>query len=403
LPQHRPHIAVLGGGFQGVCVALALAERGARVTVFEREKALIQRTSVIGEAKIHLGYVYAADSTFATARTLIRGALAFSELVAGWLGEPPESIGVSSPFKYVVHRDSTMPVQAVERHFAQVQTEMIRIDAGRHRYFGHDPIDAVRRLPAAEQAALFGYPVLAAYDTPEIAVNMAELAARLRKRVASDPAIELQLGFEVETARDVEGGVQVQGTGRSVERFDHVVNALWDERLAVDASRGVLPARQWIHRHKYGMRFTLPEATTPPPSVSMVHGPFGDSVVYNDGTVYLSWYPVCMIATSLDLKPVWPALDSGHAREIVSETFRAVGEIVLAVARFDAAALSDLTLVGGTIVAWGKTDIDDRDSELHRRDEIGIDSHGAYHSIDTGKLTMAPFFAEECARRIMGR
>jgi glycine/D-amino acid oxidase-like deaminating enzyme len=39
LPQGRPHIAVLGGGFQGVSVALALRERGARVTIFEREQA----------------------------------------------------------------------------------------------------------------------------------------------------------------------------------------------------------------------------------------------------------------------------------------------------------------------------------------------------------------------------
>jgi hypothetical protein len=59
--------------------------------------------------------------------------------------------------------------------------------------------------------------------------------------------------------------------------------------------------------------------------------------------------------------------------------------------------------VAGTIVAWGKTDIEDRESEVHRRNEIGIESHGAYHSIDTGKLTMVPYFAESCAQRIMGR
>jgi hypothetical protein len=53
------------------------------------------------------------------------------------------------------------------------------------------------------------------------------------------------------------------------------------------------------------------------------------------------------------------------------------------------------------IVAWGETDIYDPGSELHRRYEIGVTSAGRYHSIDPGKLTMAPFFAEQCAQRII--
>jgi hypothetical protein len=52
-------------------------------------------------------------------------------------------------------------------------------------------------------------------------------------------------------------------------------------------------------------------------------------------------------------------------------------------------------------VAWGKTDIDDPQSELHKRYEIGIHSRCRYHSVDPGKLTMAPYFAEECAARIL--
>ena len=39
-------------------------------------------------------------------------------------------------------------------------------------------------------------------------------------------------------------------------------------------------------------------------------------------------------------------------------------------------------------------------SELHRRFEIGVTTEGNYHSVDPGKLTMAPYFAEICAERI---
>jgi len=63
--------------------------------------------------------------------------------------------------------------------------------------------------------------------------------------------------------------------------------------------------------------------------------------------------------------------------------------------------LSDARVKGGIIVAWGETDIYDPKSELHRRCDIGITSDRRYHSIDPGKLTMIPYFAQQCAHRIM--
>jgi hypothetical protein len=48
----------------------------------------------------------------------------------------------------------------------------------------------------------------------------------------------------------------------------------------------------------------------------------------------------------------------------------------------------------------GETDIYDPRSELHKRYKIGVTSKGGYHSIDPGKLTLAPYSAEQCAERI---
>jgi len=61
-------VAILGGGLTGCCTALVLAERGARVTLFDRADSLFARTSLHNEGKIHFGYVYARDSSLATAR-----------------------------------------------------------------------------------------------------------------------------------------------------------------------------------------------------------------------------------------------------------------------------------------------------------------------------------------------
>ena len=54
-------VAVLGGGMQGCCCALALAARGARVTIYDRNDRLLSRAAIANEGKIHLGYMYAND------------------------------------------------------------------------------------------------------------------------------------------------------------------------------------------------------------------------------------------------------------------------------------------------------------------------------------------------------
>jgi glycine/D-amino acid oxidase-like deaminating enzyme len=74
-------VGVLGGGLQGCCVALALAERGARVVLFDKNDALLTRAAVANEGKIHLGYMYAGDPTLSTAKTMMAGALAFAPVL----------------------------------------------------------------------------------------------------------------------------------------------------------------------------------------------------------------------------------------------------------------------------------------------------------------------------------
>ena len=57
------HVGVLGGGLQGCCAALALADRAVRVTLFDKNDALLSRAAVANEGKIHLGYMYTGDPT----------------------------------------------------------------------------------------------------------------------------------------------------------------------------------------------------------------------------------------------------------------------------------------------------------------------------------------------------
>ena len=101
--------------------------------------------------------------------------------------------------------------------------------------------------------------------------------------------------------------------------------------------------------------------------------------------------------------PEWDTYPAEPLRSrLIGGTLSALAEIVPALGALNGEHLPELCVKGGVIVAWGQTDIYDPDSELHRRFAIGITSVGRFHSIDPGKLTMAPYFAEMCDARIVG-
>jgi glycine/D-amino acid oxidase-like deaminating enzyme len=400
------HVGVLGGGLQGCCAGLALAERGIRVTIIDRNEALLARTAVANEGKIHLGYMYAGDPSLATARTMIKGALAFAPFFRRQLGEAAP-LPTSVPAAYVVHRDSQQPAEAVAAYLNRVHALIGEAAAARPGdYFGMDLAAPLRPWSRRELAeALSAEHVEAVFDTPEVAINPVELAEAVRARIASDPAIETLLGLTVKGA-DFDGDgiiIEVAGAeGTARLRFDHVVNALWDGRLMLNESAGLPAGRRWLHRLKYGVSFRLPPGAAAPPSTTFVLGPFGEVVRYEGGLVYLTWYPECVPEMSSALAPPdWPTYPGEPLRSrIIAGTLRALAGVVTALRGLDPEDLPEATVKGGAIVAWGETDIYDPESELHRRYEIGVTSKGRFHSVDPGKLTMAPYFADAVAARI---
>ena len=54
------------------------------------------------------------------------------------------------------------------------------------------------------------------------------------------------------------------------------------------------------------------------------------------------------------------------------------------------------------IFAWGESDISDPHSKLHDRYQIGVHSVDRYHSVNTGKYTLVPYFGLKAAERVLG-
>jgi glycine/D-amino acid oxidase-like deaminating enzyme len=399
-------VAVLGGGLQGACVALELASAGITVDLYDKNESCLTQASAHNEGKIHLGYVYANDRTLRTARTMVKGGITFSVLMRRWLGSDIDKIPVSAPFHYVVHKESFLDVDKVESHLRASHDIAIQESSGTPlEYFGSDFRLPPKRLSSAECDSLFDRrSVAAAFKTPEVGIDPEILADMVRARLSTDSKIRILLGAHVRGVESAEKPiVKFEISGRiASERYDHVVNALWDGRLAIDKTAGLEPDRPWLYRVKHYLRLRAPALASAFPSATIVLGPFGDIAAYGNADYHLSWYPASMRGTSSALSPpAWPlVLDEAASFEMRQSILAGLTRIVPTVAGLTPDAVEFCQVKAGIIFAWGQTDIHDRASGLHERYAIGPASRGRYHTIDTGKLTMAPLFGKMLADRI---
>ncbi len=386
---------------------MELASAGIAVDLYDKNEACLTQASAQNEGKIHLGYVYANDRTMRTARTMVSGGIAFAPLMRRWIGGAIDSIPVSAPFHYVVHADSLLSVAEVEDHLRK--SHAIGLDESRGLapdYFGSDYRLPPRRLSASESEQHYdGRTAAAVFRTAEVGIDPEALAAVVRARLDGDSKIRCLLRAYVqgveENGTSLTVNAEVYGSSAS-ERYDHVVNTLWDGRLAVDKTAGIDPAGPWLYRVKHYLRVRAPAVAPAIPSTTIVLGPFGDVAVYANGDLYLSWYPVGMRGRSSALcPPAWPLeLDDTAALDVRRAILAGLTRVVPEIASLTSAAVERCDVKAGIIFAWGATDIDDPASGLHERHAIGPSSRGRYHTVDTGKLTMAPLFGKMIADRI---
>lgn len=401
--NRREKIVVLGAGLQGACAALVAAQQGHAVCLVDQAPRCLDRASLRNEGKIHLGHVYAHDPSFKTAELMLRSALSFAPLLEKWIpGQFSWPALRSTPFHYIVARDTLVPTARLFEHYARIEVRCreLQAEAPELHYLGErlTTLWEQRDLPPWLNPSF----ACAAVPTPEASIDTAGLQQIIAGALARDPRIELLYMHTVEDVVRKPHGFTVIGRTQTGERWRRdaggVVNALWDGRLAIDAQLGLKPNRPWVYRFKHRVLGHLPAALAGLPSMTIVLGAFGDVVTRpHDDALYLSWYPVCQTGWSQSLQPpaAWGAAAAGtlgvaDQAPIIRGTLAALNNFIpgLGEAR-------GKTADGGVIFSWGESDIDDHQSELHQRHQIGIISADGYHSINTGKLTSAPYFADQ--------
>jgi hypothetical protein len=405
---NKPSVLVLGAGIQGICVALALRCRGYLVTVIDQMPDLMLRTSLRNEGKIHLGFVYANDPSFQTSALLLNAALQFGPLLEDWLGMSIDWAKLtSSPFLYLIARDSMLAPDEICAHYERLQECLNeRIASGeRAVYLGNDLRGKNLWQPANAAVYKWFAPARVAecVETVEVALSREPFRQLVKARLETMPEIETRYGHHIETIERRSNGFYVQGSRTDGTRWDEsaeiVVNCLWDGRLVLDQQLGITPRRAFVMRLKYRLLGELAPALRTLPSLTMVLGRYGDIVRYEDEPTYFSWYPTCLRGWSQTITPPeeWNAVcagkpEPGIAETVARETLDAFDEIVPGIRNSQVQHVD-----GGVIYSWGETDIDDHASALHSRHEIGFTAHDGYFSVDTGKFTSAPLFAQQLA------
>jgi len=136
------------------------------------------------------------------------------------------------------------------------------------------------------------------------------------------------------------------------------------------------------------------------PSSLIAVGAYGDIKNYNGRDFYLSWYPAGMLVEGKEIQhPAPPGLDDARRNAIAGNTFEALSAVLRGVSRIRDHA-QEVSVQGGWVYAQAEGSLEDPQSSLHKRDQLGVKWFGTYASVDTGKYSVAPFLAKAIASRL---
>ncbi len=415
----------------GCCLALELAQRGYRVDLIDLASAPMTGASLHNEGKLHLGFVYANDPLKETHGLMLRGSLAFSHIVEKLSGYGADSLISSEPFHYFVPIDSQLDMVSINNHFHKVEEAIYEVTRNSgNLYLDHRFDRYYERNSSSYHASMFSQSLtLGSFRTEERSVSTIAVANILCRAIKSQTNINFIGNTEVHAAdRLACGDVKIESLHdgeTSLNRYSCVANCLWDDKLRVDSTAGITDQGQWISRYKATINISAPTTThINIPSATGIAGTYGDVVNHNNGSYYISWYPLCKIAqtTNGDRHKLHDMVHLGTlSRGIRKMTsgYPSISRIVASYAhrKFIKDNIQEMAAYvpsmfnllnskkrcevgGGVILARGATDIDDPESYLHQRSAIGPVAYGTYVTIDTGKYCMAPLFAMDAADMI---
>ncbi|MBK8506871.1 MAG: FAD-binding oxidoreductase [Saprospiraceae bacterium] len=402
----RKSIAILGAGIMGSSLALFLARKGYDVKLIDMAEQPFTGASRWNEGKIHLGYLYSGDRTLKTAKKLIPGGLAFTNLVSELMGrEVTSDLVTSSADHYLIHKKSVVKGAAF-REYAQKISLLTQEHPLSDQYFISLDKNIPKQLSRTYIDNHFNPAIVSdGFEIPERSVQTNTIADYFIDALDHTPTIEKIMHHEVlavHPSDKIGWSVSLSHSGKVVKHngFDLVINALWQNRIKIDQTANMdLPA-SWTHRYRVSLFGQTSQIIQEIPSAVIAVGPFGDIKNYDGKHWYLSWYDAGLISQSHDINPPKISLlDHEQLKYITTETINQLGAAIPAVSSL-VTKFETLKVKGGWVYAVGQGDLGTADSQLHKRDRVGYLARQGYISVDTGKYSLAPWMAKKLVEQI---
>jgi len=396
-------IAILGAGVLGSCSALCLASSGFQVVLFDQEAQSMSGASRWNEGKIHLGFLYAASGNLDTAKRILTGGLLFKPILERLLETSISELVTPVNDHYLLHRHSVVAPEAAQMYFKSVE-KLVKEHPLAKFYLANLSTSTMRPLTTCEINEIANPELIrTGFSIPERSVETQAVANALVQRVQQDPRISCffqQRITGLENKQTGSGhGWTVMTKSNQFGPFRAVVNALWQGRPIIDKLTTGYCDRYTHHRYRVSAFIRVTQPLNHPSAVISA-GPFGDVKNYGGNNFYVSWYPAGLLLESDQIEPPAAPQLSSLTRQVIAEKIRNGLSPILSYVDEIFKTAKDVRIEGGWVYAQGKGRLDDPDSSLHQRSLIGLSQQGSYFTVDTGKYSMAPYLAEEVARRV---
>ena len=397
-------VAVLGAGIQGCLMALMFSKHGYDVALIDKAPDIMVRTSAVGEGRIHMGLEYANDPSMSTATFMLHSAMRFASYTEYLVGRPIDWARLRSErLTCLLPGNSHVSPEEFEAYGEKLGTlyEEILLEDPSLTYLGERPPKILTGRVDIPKAVNASY-IQAAFGSIEVCILSNLLREIIREALA-------KAQIKIITNRTVVS-VQRQSSAYGVGDFmvetdigsnyyNVVVNALWENRAAIDRGLGI---NHHVDKESYRVKANvrlpnLLKVHGDIPSVSIMNGPFGDFVRYGpDDQVYFAWHPMSPkiishnASTVLDkfkghISAQFPPGYEQHMIDGHREAFKMIFP------GYDVDFFDSGVVGTGYVVANGLSDIDDKHSGLHeRKDAPNLVANG-YISVKSQKLTNAPY------------
>src|SRR5438445_2854441 len=197
---------VIGGGFFGCSLALALRERGERVTVLEAERDLLLRASANNQARIHGGYHYPRSIL-----TALRSRVNYPRFAADFAQCLDQSF---RHYYAIARRHSHVTARQFEEFCGRIGARLSKVPREVRALFDEDLIEKI-------------------YEVEEHAFDADLLRSTMRDRLQT-AGVEVLLGTRA--LRVISGGVQ---TDRGQLRAQWIFNCTYSSLNRLLAASGV--------------------------------------------------------------------------------------------------------------------------------------------------------------------